>query len=241
MIWNLVWVWNHFHPNFAGGAQPIRELMSYGVRVWGADLLGTVANQVDRVLVVSMLPPREMGLYVVSQSVVGLMNVLPTAVNTVLMPKAAGRPIQEIVDLTGRAVRVTLAGLILVALPLLFFGGFLLTLVYGHKYDGAAAILRILLGEAILDGTTAVLSQAFLAAGVPGTVTLLQGSGLLSAIPLMYWMIPHWGLKGTAYALLLSTAIRFAFVVLNFPLRFKMRPPSLILRLSDLSVLRRAE
>ncbi len=98
-------------------------------------------------------------------------------------------------ELTGRAARVTIVGLTLAALPLFLFGSFLLTLVYGHKYDGAAAILKILLGEAILDGATAVLSQAFLAAGVPGTVTILEGCGLLSAIPLMYWMVPRWGLK----------------------------------------------
>ena len=241
LIWNFVWVWNHFHPGFAGGATPIRGLMSYGLRAWGADLLGTVANQVDRVLVVSMLPPHEMGLYVVSQSVANLMIVLPSAMCTVLMPKAAGESIPRIVDLTGRAARITLAALLLLALPLFCFGGVLLTLVYGHKYDGAAEILRILLGEGILDGLTAVLSQAFLAAGVPGTVTLLQGTGLLSAIPLMYWMIPRWGLKGAAYALFLSTFVRLMFVALNYPVRFRMRPPGVILRPSDLSSLRPAK
>ena len=241
MIWNGVWVWKHFQPSFARGSQPIRELVSYGVRVWGADLLGTAANQVDRVLVVSMLPPRDMGLYVVSQSVAGLLNVLPAAMNTVLMPRAAGHSVHDIVDLTGKAVRITLVGLCLIALPLFFIGGFLLVLVYGHKYDGAAAILRILLGEAILDGLTGVLSQAFLAAGVPGTVTLLQGIGLLSAVPLMYWMLPRWGLKGAACALLVSTAVRFTFVVLNFPLRLKIRPPGIILHRSDLLFLSRAK
>jgi O-antigen/teichoic acid export membrane protein len=238
LVWNFIWVWNHFLPSFVGGTGPIRELLSYGIRVWGADLLGTVANQVDRVLVVSMLSPHEMGLYIVSQSAAGLINVLPSAISAVLMPKAAGRCLAEIVDLTGRAVRVTLAGLFLLALPLFLFGGFLLPFVYGNKYNGAATILRILTGEAILDGLTAVLSQAFLAAGVPGIVTLLQGSGLLSAIPLMYWMIPHWGLKGAACALLISTAIRFVFIVLSFPLRLKTRTPSLLLSMRDFSVLR---
>ena len=84
---------------------------------------------------------------------------------------------------------------------------------------------------------TSVLSQAFLAAGIPGTVTLLQGSGLMSAVPLMYWFIPRWGLKGAAYALLLSTAVRLTLVVLNYPLRLKMMPPRLLLTRSDFSIL----
>jgi O-antigen/teichoic acid export membrane protein len=238
-IWNFIWVYRHFHPRLDGAMRSIRKLSSFGVRVWGADLLGTVSNQVDRVLIVSMLEPRLMGLYVVSQSVAGLLNVLPAAVCTILTPKVTGRPVAEIVLRTGSAVRLTMVGLTLGALPLFFGGGMLLKLVYGNKFDGAAAILRILLGEAILDGMTAVCSQAFLAAGVPGTVAFLQGAGLITAVPLMYWMIPRWGLQGAAYALLTSTAIRFLFVASNFPMRFKMRPPSLLPRMSDLEFLRR--
>ncbi len=239
-IWNFVWVYKHFHPTLRGGFEASRQLLNYGVRVWGADLLSTVSNQVDRILIVSMLAPRLMGLYVVSQGIAGLLNPLPSAMSTVLMPKAAGKSVPEIVELTGRAVRITLVGLLAVACPLFLAGGFLLRLVYGNKYDGAAAILKILLCEGILDGMTSVLSQAFLAAGVPGTVTLLEGCGLLTAVPLMYWMIPRWGLPGAACALLTATFIRFLFVYLNFPLRFRQRPPGLLLGASDLTLLRRS-
>lgn len=240
-IWNFVWVCKFFRPHLRGARKPIQAMLSYGVRVWGADLLSTVSNQVDRILIVGMLAPRLMGLYIVSQSVAGLLNILPSAVCTVLNPKISGRSIPEIVDATGSAVRLTMTGMFLGALPLFFAGGFLLNLVYGNKFDGAAAILRILLFEAVLDGMTAVSSQGFLAAGVPGTVTLLEGCGLVTAVPLMYWMIPRWGLQGAAYALLMATGIRYLFVALNFPFRFKVSPPSLILKSTDLAMLRRRQ
>jgi enterobacterial common antigen flippase len=233
-IWNGIWVWSYFKPSFKNNMPSVRRLLGYGVRVWGADLLGTVANQVDRVLVVSTLQPHDMGLYVVAQSVAGLMNVLPNAMTSVLMPRAAGRSTEEIVSLTGRALRVILALLVLVALALFFLGGILLSLVYGNKFDGATPVLRILLGEAILDGMTSVLSQAFLAAGIPGVVTLLQGCGLLTAVPLLFWMVPRYGLKGAAFALLISTSFRLTFVLLSFPMRLKVAPPRLLLRLSDI-------
>ncbi|WP_255424383.1 polysaccharide biosynthesis C-terminal domain-containing protein [Acidipila sp. EB88] len=112
--------------------------------------------------------------------------------------------------------------------------------MYGNKYDGAAGILRILLGEAILDGVTSVLAQAFMARGLPGTVTLLEGCGLFTAVPLMYWLIPRYGLQGAAYALLLATACRFSFVIGSYPLRLGMKIPSMMLRASDVSAFRRA-
>ncbi len=238
-IWNLVWVIRYFHPHLRNPRVPMKKMVGYGVRVWGADLLSTVSNQVDRILIVGMLAPRLMGLYVVSQSVAGVLNVLPSAVSTVLSPKVTGRTTAEIVAATGSALRLTMMGMLLGAMPLFFFGGFLLRFAYGNKYDGAAAILRILLFEAVLDGMTAVASQGFMAAGVPGTVTLLEGCGLITAVPLMYWMIPRWGLQGAAYALLSATGIRYLFVSLNFPWRFSVRPPSLILRATDLALLRR--
>jgi O-antigen/teichoic acid export membrane protein len=239
-IWNAIWIWRHFRPSLKNSAEPMRSLVHYGVRVWGADLLGTVANQVDRVLVVSTLQPHDMGLYVVAQSVAALMNVVPNAMVAVLMPRAAGHSIPEIVDLTGRALRIILVILILIAVALFFLGPVLLTLVYGSRFSGAGIVLQILLGEAVLDGMTAVMSQAFLAAGVPGTVTLVQGCGLVTAVPLLFWMTPRYGLKGAAFALLISTAFRLTFVLLSFPARFKMAPPGIILKRSDIEALRRS-
>jgi len=233
-VWNILWIRSHFRPSFKGGARPVRSLLNYGVRVWGADLLGTVANQVDRVFVVSMLQPHDMGLYVVAQSAAGLMGVFPNAMAAVLMPRAAGHSVQEIVTLTGRALRVAFAGLLLIALCLFFAGGFLLNLVYGSRFDGAFLVLRILLAEGVLDGLTLVSSQAFLAAGIPGIVTFLQGCGLLTAVPLLLWMVPRWGLQGAAYALLISTACRLTFVLVSFRTTLKMPPPGIILKQSDI-------
>jgi O-antigen/teichoic acid export membrane protein len=123
--------------------------------------------------------------------------------------------------------------MLLASLPLVFGGDFLLRLVYGHGFTNAAAILPFLIVEAIASGVTSVLSQAFLAAGFPGTVSMLQGCGVLTSIPLMYWLIPRFGLKGAGCALMLSTLCRLLFVLLNFPHKLKSRPPGLIIRRAE--------
>jgi len=236
-IWNFVWILRRFRPRFEGGMEPVRSLLSYGVRAWGADLLGTVANQVDRLLVVGMLAPAQMGLYVVSQSAAALLNVLSGSMMTVLLPKASERTTEEIVKLTGRAARITLIVMALAGFPLFILDSFALKLVYGQSFVAAAVVLRLLLIEGILDGTTAVLTQAFLAAGYPGTVTLLQVCGLSTAIPLLALLGPTFGLNGIGLAMLISTSFRLGFVLMSYKFRLKMPPPSLLLRKDDLSFL----
>lgn len=229
LIWLFYLVWITQRPVFTGIVPAGKLLLGYGVRAWGADLLGTVASQVDRVLVVSLLTPGSMGLYVVAQSAAGVLNVIPNGVLPVLLPKLAARDTKDIVSLTGTAVRITFLLMLIASLPLFFGGRLLLQLVYGNKFNGAADILPFLLVEGLLDGMTSVLSQAFLAAGMPGMVTLLQGCGILFAIPLMYVLIPLYGVRGAACALMLATLTRFSFLMLNFPLRLKSRPPNIFI------------
>lgn len=229
MIWTARWAWKHFRPTLRSPVASSRLLLSYGVRAWGADLLGTVATQVDRVLVVGLLNPEMMGLYVIAQSAAGVLAFIPTAVAPITMPRSTNLSTGDTVALTGRAARATLCLMLLASLPLLVCGDFLLRLVYGHGFAGAAAILPFLVVEAIASGLTSVLSQAFLAAGFPGTVSMLQGCGVLTSIPLMFWLIPRFGLKGAGCALMLSTLCRLLFVLLNFPYKLKSRPPGLIM------------
>ena len=234
LVWLAYLVWLNQRPRFAKLVSTSRLLLHYGLRAWGADLLGTIASQIDRVIVVQMLTPNLMGLYVIAQSAAAVLGVIPNAIIPVVLPKLAGQSNTKIIQKTGAVARITLVLMISAGIPLLLMGKFLLNLAYGTKFAGSAALLPFLIVEAVLDGVTAVLSQAFLAAGYPGIVTLLQGCGLLSAVPLIYLLIPRFGIKGAACALMLATGVRFAFIVANFPLRFKSRPPSLLIGRKEL-------
>ena len=227
-MWSFIWVWQRYRPTLKGAAHVYRPLLSYGLRAWGTDLLGTISSQVDRVLVVGLLPPEAMGLYVVSQAAAGVLNAIPSGVVPVIMPKAADQTAEGNIALTASATRLT--GLVMcgAALPLFLFGNYLLRLVYGPKFLDAGPVFRYLVVEAIFDGLTSVLSQAFLAAGQPGVVTLVQACGLLTAIPLLSWLIPLFGIKGAGIALMLSTICRFTFVVASIPLRLKFKIPNLL-------------
>ena len=68
----------------------MKQILQYGIRSYGIDVLGTLALQVDQVLVVSLLSAGAMGSYVVVLSISRMLNVFQTSVVMVLFPKAAG-------------------------------------------------------------------------------------------------------------------------------------------------------
>ena len=218
-----------YRPSLRLFGNAAKLLLGYGLRAWGADLLGTIANQIDRILVVGMLSPEFMGLYVVAQSAAGVLAVLPTAVVQVSLPQSSGQDLPGILAITGKAVRATFYTLVCAAVPLLLLGKVLLRCIYGAPFAKSYVVLPFLVIEAIADGLTAVLAQALLAAGLPGMVTILQGVGLATSIPLLYLLIPRYGLQGAAAALMVSTLCRFTLVLLTFPFRLGVRPPGLLM------------
>jgi O-antigen/teichoic acid export membrane protein len=214
-----------------------RLLLSYGVRSYGIDLLGTLSLQVDQVLVVSILSPSSMGLYVVMLGLSRMANVFQNSVTAVLFPKATGQSTERILELTGRAARVSLSITACATFLIGVIGPFLLRVFYGKDYTSAIGCLRILLLEVTISGWVFILAQAFMALDHPGTVSLLQAVGLGMSVPLMLLLIPRFGITGAALALLLSTIARLCFICAGFRIFLKVPVPDFIPTAEDYQAL----
>jgi O-antigen/teichoic acid export membrane protein len=215
----------------------VTRILHYGIRSYGIDLLGTLALQVDQVLVISLLSADAMGSYVVVLSLSRMLNVFQTSVVMVLFPKAAGHDAHKVLAMTGDSVRIS--GLVTAACGAMvcIAGPTLLRVLYGAEYVAAAGVLRILVLEAILSGVTFVLAQAFMALNRPGVVTILQGIGLSLSVPMMLWLIPRYGIYGAAISLLVSTCARLLFVWAGFKAFLKIVPPRLLPAWRDIRTL----
>jgi O-antigen/teichoic acid export membrane protein len=156
-----------------------------------------------------------------------VLNVFQSAVIPVLFPRASGRPKEEVVALTGRAVRVSTTVTALAAAGLILLGPQAIVLLYSKDFTAATAVFRLLVAEAVLGGIAMILAQAFMALDRPGMVTILQGVGVGLSIPLLMWLVPRYGLEGAGIALLLSTSARLIFVYASFPIVLKTSPPRL--------------
>jgi hypothetical protein len=61
----------------------------------------------------------------------------------------------------------------------------------------------------------------------------LQVTGLALTVPLMFLLIPRFGIAGAGAALLCSTSIRLLFVLASYPLFLKMPVPDLLPKMAD--------
>ena len=215
----------------------MKMILGYGVRSYGIDVLGTLALQVDQVLVVSLLSPSAMGSYVVVLSLSRMLNLFQNSVVMVLFPKATGLEPESVVTMTGTAVRVSGLVTAVCGVFVCLAGPFLLRLLYGAEYVSAVGALRILVVECVLSGAVFVLAQAFMALNRPGVVTILQALGLSLSIPMMLVLIPRFGIYGAAVSLLTSTIARLIFVCVGFRVFLKMKPPGLVPRTDDIKML----
>jgi antigen flippase len=219
--------------------QSYADLFSYGFRSFGTDLLRTIGQQIDQLLVITFLSPAAMGLYAVALAVSRILQIFQSSVVRVLLPRIAAKPPDEVVTAVGYAARVTATLTFPLCAGVALLAPLLLRLTYGGKFTGASDVLRVLAVEALFAGSTWILAQAFLASGRPGIVTALQGIGLALSFPLMLVLIPRFGLLGAGIALLLSTLTRFVLVLVCFPWLLKMPPPSLFATRAELAGLRR--
>jgi O-antigen/teichoic acid export membrane protein len=220
-----------FHPAAA------RLLLGYGVRSAPLDLLGTLNVYIDQVLVIGLLNASAMGAYAVVLSLSRALLVFQSAVVMVLFPRAAGRSLEEILPMVGKAVRVSLLVTGAASVSAALLGPVLVRLLYGHAYLIAVPALYLLLTEVVLQGAVVIVSQAFMAAGRPGVVSILQGTGLALAVPLMFLFIPRLGVQGAALALLCSTLTRLLLLLLAVPAALHRKLPRLIPGAADVAIL----
>jgi O-antigen/teichoic acid export membrane protein len=237
-VWIFMYLWQLLKPQWKELNISCRQLLSYGVRSYGIDLLGTLAGQLDQVLVIGLLSPSSMGMYAVALSLSRMLNVFQASIVTVLFPKIAAMPLVEVVSLTGQVTRLNLFLTLLIGIILMALGPIVLQVLYGSEFMEAVAVFRILIIEVILAGTTMILAQAFMALGRPGMVTILQGVGLGLSLPLMLILIPRYGLVGAGLSLLGSTTARLIFILLSYRITFKIPPPSLVFTSADLMLLK---
>jgi O-antigen/teichoic acid export membrane protein len=215
----------------------MKRILGYGIRSYGIDVLGTLALYVDQVLVIGLLSPGAMGSYVVVLSLSRMLNLFQNSVVMVLFPKAAGRPREDVVAMTGECVRISGLVTAFCGVFVCLAGPTLLRILYGSEYVAAKGALRILVVEVVLSGATFVLAQAFMALDRPGVVTILQAIGLSLSIPMMLLLIPRYGIYGAAVSLLTSTVARLLFVYCAYWIFLKIKPPSLLPSSRDIKLL----
>jgi O-antigen/teichoic acid export membrane protein len=233
-IWMTVLLLRTYKVKMRDAFLNFKRLFTYGLGSYGNDLLGQFSYYIDQIIIAGLLRPADLGLYAVAVSLSRMVNFFSNSIIVVLFPKASELSKEEAISLTFRAFRISTTFTLLGSLVLMLLAPLVIPLLYGKDFNTALTVFRLLLLEVTLSGGTIILAQVFMALGKPKFVSILQGVGLILVIPLLFLLVPKFGLYGAGVAMLSSAVLRFFFIILNIRYNLKVKLPRLIINGQDI-------
>jgi antigen flippase len=226
-LWLAWWAARHVRPSTAGALGSVRPLVSYSARAYGGEAAGTLLTYLDKVFLVNLLSPASYGVYVVIFNLSRVITMLSSAAAPVLLPKSAGRSVDDVTAMTGRVLSVAIPLLLVPAVGFALGGRLVLRLLYGADFTVGYWALGCLIVEAVLSSVTYVLTQPYLALNRPGVITIIQSTSLPVLAVAMWLLAPRWGINGAAVGLLATTLYRAAATYLSYRVLFRVSAPRL--------------
>lgn len=136
----------------SGNRTAAKALFGYGSKVFGVELLGTLYAQFDKLIILSMLTARDLGLYTVVYALSRVFNVVQTAITNVIFPKVTGMDKDTIMVTVGRAFRLSMILMMIIVVPSMFIGRYLMGILFGAPFLEASGAFYLLSIECILGG-----------------------------------------------------------------------------------------
>ncbi|MFD0958218.1 oligosaccharide flippase family protein [Paenibacillus chungangensis] len=216
-----------------GNRLAAKALLGYGSRVFGVELLGTLYAQFDKLIILTMLSARELGLYTVVYALSRVFNVVQMAITNVVFPKVTGQDKSVIIATVGRAFRLSMLFMAIAAVPCMLIGRYLMGILFGEAFLEASSAFYLLSVECMIGGGSWILASAFNAMGRPGLVLIRQVIALAATIGLFFLLVPPYGLNGIALALLIGSFIRLGVTLLAMRMTFRERLSTLLFDRTD--------
>jgi O-antigen/teichoic acid export membrane protein len=185
----------------------VRDGLSFGMRSWLGGLAQLANGRLDQVLMITLVPPRELGLYAVATTISWAFGPLAGAVSPPLMARIGSGERH----LMPQAVRMTVSMTVVINLGLALVTPILLTVLFGPEFRAATPMAIVLLGASVPLAGASVLSTALQADGAPLIPTIGEGIALvITVVGLVVLLRPLQGL-GAAIVSLAAYSASFLF------------------------------
>ena len=205
----------------------VGRIGAYTLRAAPAGLLASLTSYLDRLLLVVLITPEELGLYAVAYALSRLVEVVQAAVSTVGFAAMAGRDRAGIKLLHDRVFRFVLYAVLIIIAGGFALGGPAIRLVYGEEFAPANLVFRVLVVEAALGCLGQVASQLYFGLGRPGQVSAVQAASFATSFVAMLALVPSLGGFGAAIGLMLGSLVRLVLLLGGMPLLLGMALPRL--------------
>lgn len=196
-------------PNFslrpAFSTAALRKVWKFSLHMNLISMMAALFVQADRLMISRLLPIVELGVYSVAYNLAAALSILSTVVTAALFPAFA----QHVGEGTTNDARrwCTVATEIVMFLAagaasgLVFYGDALIALWISPDASLRASRTAAILSVGFL--TSAAVSVPYTLAVAAGHTSLLLAINLAAVlvyVPLLYWLVSHYGINGAAWA-----------------------------------------
>ena len=182
-----------------------------------------IYTRIDRVILKYLMTDSDVGIYDAAVKLCEGWYFIPMIITSSLFPAivTAKNMNQKLYESRLQKLYDMLAWIaILIAVPITVFSSDIIRILYGEKFIAAAPVLTIYIWAGVPVFLGVANSQYLIAENFTKISFVRTNVGMVVNILLNLWLIPIWGLIGSAYATLISYTLA-TFFILFIPKTFK--------------------
>jgi O-antigen/teichoic acid export membrane protein len=187
----------------------MRASLGYGLKSWLGGLAQVANARADQVVMITLVPARQLGLYAVATTISSVYGLVSGAVSQPVMARvAAGER-----HLMAQAVRVTVILTLGLNLAVALVTPIMLSVLFGPRFSAAAPMAFVLLGASVPLAGGSVLSSALQADGAPLIPSVGEAIALVITGVGLFLLLPPLEGMGAAIVSLAAYSASFAYQI----------------------------
>jgi O-antigen/teichoic acid export membrane protein len=198
-----------------------RSGLPFATRAYVINALGTLALKAPALMFSTAALKNELGYFSIASQVFDAVSVVPASIAAVLFPVLMKLEVDRWRE-TRRYMAILMGLALLVALILGVSADLFVGVLFGAKFAGAAAPLRIILPAAVFVSGTSLLSQYLATHGMPRSTGLAWLAAAAICIGFGPILVRTHGAAGGAFVLTCATAVAW-IILLALSLRASRR------------------
>lgn len=187
----------------------MREALGFGLRAWPGTLADLANQRLDQLLMIPLLPPRELGLYAVATTVAVAGTAPAGAISSMVFPRVAAGDLPVIAP----AFRTTALILVFTQGAIALTSPFVIPFLFGASFRDAVPLILILLPAWLVTALTPILAHALAGSGHPGPASAAQLVGLACTAVGLAITLPSLGATGAAITSVVAASVVLAYLV----------------------------
>lgn len=189
----------------------------YGAKLYIGGLLFLLSNRINLILINRFLTPATVGVFTIGLGLVEKGWLVADAIGVILFSRIASKEEgNNEDDFIALIFRTTTLIMVFIVIPLYFWGGRLIVLLYSPSFQSAVDPFQILLPGLIASSGWRIIENALNGRGNPGIAALLMVVSLVANVTLNLILIPIAGLNGAAWATSLSAVVTLLSAIYVF-------------------------